>query len=189
VEKNKEYNCTIWEAARATSAAPTFFKRIKIGPPGSAVGYVDAGLGCNNPIKQVLDEATLVFGDHAPVSCVLSIGTGQAGPAEFGQPCCFQRVIPVDLIRALEKIATDSGKTAEEMERKHSNSQIYHRLNVDRGMDSVYLDEWKRLGVVRERTKNYLRQKCVSSCVDKVVYALSEPYKAPTQALGLLGTS
>lgn len=184
-----EYNCTIWEAARATSAAPTFFKSIKIGPPASAINYVDAGLGYNNPIKEVLAEAARIFGDHARVTCVLSIGTGQSGSAEIRQQCChFQRMNPVDLIRALEKIATDSGKTAEEMEQRYRNSPIYHRLDVDRGLDSVYLDEWKRLGDVRARTKNYLRQERVSGRVDKVVDALSVQHNSPAQELGLLGT-
>jgi Patatin-like phospholipase len=155
VTRNKEYNCAIWEAARATSAAPTFFKHISIGPDGAATAYVDAGLGCNNPIKQVLAEAARVFGDHTHVACVLSIGTGQADSADFGQPgCCqlaVQRVFPIDVIRILKKIATDSGSTAEEMEQRYRNSNIYHRLDVDRGLDSVYLDEWKRLGDVRAR--------------------------------------
>ena len=43
VTKNGSYNCKIWEAARATTAAPTFFKRIKIGSLASGVEYVDAG--------------------------------------------------------------------------------------------------------------------------------------------------
>jgi hypothetical protein len=32
-DKNPDYNCTIWEAGRATSASPRFFKRIRIGDP------------------------------------------------------------------------------------------------------------------------------------------------------------
>jgi patatin-like phospholipase/acyl hydrolase len=36
----------IWEAARATSAAPTYFPRIKLGD----YEYVDGGLGFNNPV-------------------------------------------------------------------------------------------------------------------------------------------
>ena len=89
--KNKEYNCEIWEAARATSAAPTFFKRIKIGPSGSGIDYVDAGIGCNNPIKQVMAEAARVFGEEAPVGCIISIGTGQSGSVGLAQPDTFQK--------------------------------------------------------------------------------------------------
>ncbi|KIM42400.1 hypothetical protein M413DRAFT_43952, partial [Hebeloma cylindrosporum] len=42
--------CKIWEAARATSAAPTFFKRIEI---GRAQPFIDGGLGRNNPSRVV----------------------------------------------------------------------------------------------------------------------------------------
>jgi len=36
----------IWEAARATSAAPTYFPRIKL----DEYEYVDGGVGFNNPV-------------------------------------------------------------------------------------------------------------------------------------------
>lgn len=94
VERNRTYNCTIWEAARATSAAPTFFKRITIGPDGSAIDYVGAGLGCNNPVKQVLAEAAREFGDHAPIACVLSIGTDQTNSENFGNPAVVSEWFP-----------------------------------------------------------------------------------------------
>jgi patatin-like phospholipase/acyl hydrolase len=47
-------DCKIWEAARATSAAPTFFKRIEI---GREQPFIDGGLGRNNPSRLLLDEA------------------------------------------------------------------------------------------------------------------------------------
>ena len=36
----------IWEAARATSAAPTYFKPLKVGD----YELLDGGLGANNPL-------------------------------------------------------------------------------------------------------------------------------------------
>jgi len=44
---------TIWEAARATSAAPMFFKSITIGQAGMTEEFIDGGLGANNPTEQV----------------------------------------------------------------------------------------------------------------------------------------
>lgn len=56
-------NCEIWEAARATSAAPTFFKRIAISDgSGGKEEFIDGGLRCNNPTKQVLEEPKAIFG-------------------------------------------------------------------------------------------------------------------------------
>src|ERR1700690_2286849 len=77
VRSNQSYNCEIWEAARATSAAPTFFKRIRIGEKGLEEEFVDGGLGCNNPIRQVLEEAEIAFGPGRRIACIVSIGTGQ----------------------------------------------------------------------------------------------------------------
>ena len=57
-------NCQIWEAAQATSAAPTFFKRIEIDDgSGGTEEFVDGGLRCNNPTKQVFEEAKAIFGN------------------------------------------------------------------------------------------------------------------------------
>ena len=41
--------CKIWEAARATSAASTFFERIEIGP--NRQSFVDGAFRRNNPIR------------------------------------------------------------------------------------------------------------------------------------------
>lgn len=65
--------CAIWEAARATMAAPTFFKSISIGTP--PIPYIDGGLGANNPSRLALAESRLIWGRDTKV-CLLSIGTG-----------------------------------------------------------------------------------------------------------------
>jgi patatin-like phospholipase/acyl hydrolase len=45
----------IWEVARASSAAPTYFNTIKIGEDE----YGDAGFGDNNPSKRLFWEVQL----------------------------------------------------------------------------------------------------------------------------------
>src|SRR6267143_6345722 len=74
--------CKIWEAARATSAAPTFFKHIEI---GNKQYFIDGGLGCNNPSRVVLDEAEALFGT-CQIGCLVSIGTGQAATTNINTP-------------------------------------------------------------------------------------------------------
>ena len=83
--------CTIWEAARATSAAPTFFKRMVIG----TTEYIDGGMGANNPTDLLLQEAKSLFPD-GKIACVLSIGTGKPDTIRIPKPGLFQRVIPLD---------------------------------------------------------------------------------------------
>jgi predicted acylesterase/phospholipase RssA len=46
-------DCAIWQAGRATNAAPKFLKPIKIGNPGIEETFVDGGMGQNNPLMSV----------------------------------------------------------------------------------------------------------------------------------------
>jgi len=66
--------CAIWEAARATSAAPSFFKPMTIRNPPPLVTYIDGGLGYNNPAKLALIEAGRIWAGKDV--CLVSIGTG-----------------------------------------------------------------------------------------------------------------
>lgn len=62
-ELDVDHDVMVWEAARATTAAPTFFKAINIGRPGSEVRYVDGTMGHNNPVKIVIQEAHKIYGN------------------------------------------------------------------------------------------------------------------------------
>jgi predicted acylesterase/phospholipase RssA len=68
--------CAIWEAARATSAAPSFFKPISINTPPPAITYVDGGLGYNNPSQIAFFEAQRIWNSTDKGVCLVSIGTG-----------------------------------------------------------------------------------------------------------------
>lgn len=68
--------CTIWQAARATSAAPTFFKPMEINRPRPAITYIDGGMGHNNPAEVALEEAQRIWPDCSQFGLV-SIGTGR----------------------------------------------------------------------------------------------------------------
>ena len=68
--------CAIWEAARATTAAPSFFKPMTINRPPPPITYVDGGLGYNNPSQLALLEAQRLWKSKKDV-CLVSIGTGQ----------------------------------------------------------------------------------------------------------------
>ncbi|KNG89948.1 hypothetical protein ANOM_001675 [Aspergillus nomiae NRRL 13137] len=65
-------NIKIWEAGRATSAAPTYFRPMLVG--GQTL--IDGGLGANNPVGWLWNEVLSVYGAGRPISCFLSIGTG-----------------------------------------------------------------------------------------------------------------
>jgi predicted acylesterase/phospholipase RssA len=111
--------CTIWQAARATSAAPGMFKRIRIGRGAEGEEFLDGGLACNNPIKQVLKEAETVFDSERYISCIVSIGSGQARPGtDLKIPFVFQKFMDLDLnlANAFRTRVADSDSVAEDIE-------------------------------------------------------------------------
>ena len=173
--KNQTFNCTIWEAARATTATPTFFKRIVIGGPGFSQPFVDGGLGCNNPIAQVLEEAELVFPGRQ-IACIISIGAGQAQMISIPKPRRLQRVLPLEVVRAMEAIATDCERSAQNMARRfQGTSNVYFRFNVEQGLQDVGLTRWDRLDEVTAHTEHYVRTVEVDQKLDAAVAIIQSP--------------
>ena len=66
--KSSECDVKLWEAIRASTAAPTYLKAMTI---KKKLEFVDGGLRSNCPVN----EGMQVLGD-TPVSCVISIGCG-----------------------------------------------------------------------------------------------------------------
>jgi predicted acylesterase/phospholipase RssA len=166
-------NCKIWEATRATSAAPTFFKRIEIGR--NKQPYIDGGLGCNNPSQLVLNEAKAQFGPARRIGCLVSIGTGQAKVTDIKKPGFFQQIIPTDVIDALKKITTDCDTTHQEMLRRFAGLRdTYFRLNVDQGMQGIGLS-LEKLGIVEAHTVQYMAREDVDEKFASLVNAIRIP--------------
>lgn len=71
----------VWEAARATSAAPTYFKPFV--NTRTHQGYLDGALYHNNPVDVANDERKLLWPEDASLhpDVLLSIGTGHHGEA------------------------------------------------------------------------------------------------------------
>jgi hypothetical protein len=72
--------CAIWEAARATTAAPTFFKPIRIKHLDG--WFLDGGLKRNNPAEVALEEASKLW-PRVRRFCLVSIGTGVQKEVDF----------------------------------------------------------------------------------------------------------
>jgi hypothetical protein len=161
--KFKTYNigddfreCKIWEVARATSAATTFFPSICCG--SQDIEFIDAGFGHNNPTEVLLSEARKLFHPDE-VDCVLSIGTGLDG------------IIPVgnnrrSIIEALSKMASNS----QAVHRRLADllpEELYFRFNVTRGLDDVILSDWEKSSKISAHTGNYLRDPHVERTIRK----------------------
>ncbi|KDQ53063.1 hypothetical protein JAAARDRAFT_96885, partial [Jaapia argillacea MUCL 33604] len=156
VPKGSSFNCMVWEAARATSATSNIFKPIRIGDSLMRELFIGGGIGCNNPIRQVLQEAELVFPSKY-VACVLSIGAGHPKTISFASSGgLFSNVLPLSVCTTMHDIATDCEGTAEEMARQFQTiSDFYFRFNVDQGLQSFKLGQWYRLSEVQTHAEQY----------------------------------
>ncbi|KAI6878325.1 quinate permease [Hortaea werneckii] len=141
----------IWEAARATSAATSFFDPITI--DGSA--YVDGGLGMNNPVDRLWREAREVFvtGEQNLedlIRCVLSVGTGKPALKAFGRSVS-------EVGNSLIAIATETEEKHRTFYNSHEDlarQRLYFRFNPPY-LDAIALNEAEKRGDIRVRTEEY----------------------------------
>lgn len=75
-----DHKMMAWEAARATSAAPTFFS----GHVGDGYVFLDGGVWANNPIMVAIVDAISAYEISLSQIEILSIGTGNP-PYEMGK--------------------------------------------------------------------------------------------------------
>ncbi len=169
----------IWEAARATSAAPSFFDPCVI----DAKCFVDGGTGANNPIHQLWAEASCVYCEDGASStwkledhlhCLVSIGTGTPSRKPFGPEL-------QDVATALRAIATSAESVAQTFEREHPhlvNNCVYFRFNVTNGLQGVGLEASDRLSEIEALTGSYCASATVTqkmkACACKLAGARSE---------------
>lgn len=144
----------IWEAARATSAASSFFDPITIGPNGQT--FLDGATSSNNPVRKLWQEAKTLW--HTPenplnnqIQCLVSIGTGVPAAGPFGKD-----VFAIG--RTLVRMATETEVTANDFQREHEELDAedrYFRFNVLRGLETVKLEDRKSRNVIATQTQAY----------------------------------
>lgn len=144
----------IWQVARATSAASSFFEPITFGDEG----FVDGATGANNPISQLWAEAKDIWGEDGAnfeekVKCLVSIGTGMPSLVPFTDKLA-------QLGKALIAIATDTEEQAGRFQKDHSNlyqTNRAYRFNVLRGLENVGLEEKSKWNEIKAATRAYIQ--------------------------------
>jgi hypothetical protein len=144
---------TVLQAARATSAAPTIFDALEIKQGRIVKKFVDAGLGYNNPLRLLLNEAKDLWPSR-DIACLVSIGTGRPN-VEGIRPSLKA------LAETCRDMVTDADKVAEEYkrewQRRDSKQEPYFRFTVQRGL-GMALDEAANMGDIYARTETYVKE-------------------------------
>ena len=138
----------MWEACRATSAAPTFFDPVQIGPYKQS--FIDGGLGYNNPIFKVYDEAQNIWPDRTVVAT--SIGTGEVPGIAFGGNLKKIAESITKIVTGCDVVADDFYNASKAMVAE----ERYFRFSVIHGLGSIGLEEHKHIGEIVDQTQEYL---------------------------------
>ena len=185
--------CRIWEAARATSAAPTFFEPITIEDPKPPSSYVDGGLKHNNPSEIAIAEAERIW-PQAKRFVLVSIGTGKQGLGTIRKAVTSKSKFPIlgtflktkrglEALAAIGKLGVELSTASEEVHDrtyKTANSQNayknfpYFRFDVP-NVDTIELQEWQKIEELGSITTSYTEWSDISMEIGRCVRVLSHP--------------
>ena len=159
------FPCLIWEAARATSAAPTFFESIVI--EGETFG--DGGVGWNNPAEESIAEARQVW-PNRPIGCLVSLGTGLEDAIQLGgkkrsfAKSLMKKGLPKQFRIAVAEYCVECLTSSDRVHRRlaeegevYGIGGKYFRFNVPQGMSKIGLEEWEKIGDMITLTRNYMK--------------------------------
>ncbi|EDU46186.1 phospholipase [Pyrenophora tritici-repentis Pt-1C-BFP] len=166
---------TIWEACRAISAAKSFFNPIAVSRFGDK--FVYEATGANNPVREMWDQAQLVWGPEpleGKVICLVSIGTGVSSLKPFKND-------GLHIDETLVAIATQTEQTAERFWRERlllDSTGRYYRFNVDRGLEDIGLEVAKKVKEMAAATRRYIGtqevykqiQACAGNIAERACY-------------------
>ncbi|KAH7152606.1 hypothetical protein EDB81DRAFT_431399 [Dactylonectria macrodidyma] len=166
--EQKSDDFKIWEAARATTAAPFYFQ-----PFTHRSGtYEDGAMADEHPMHLAFSECSKIWPGSSQPDIVVSIGTGlvvdQAGRRKTQNDPRTEQLISM-LPGAIRKQVETSYNTIRStnacedawtgfVQSHQMSKKDCHRLNVALGKD-VKLDDVKEMGSLNKAFKNYLHQR------------------------------
>ncbi|TPX16723.1 uncharacterized protein E0L32_003664 [Thyridium curvatum] len=148
--------CKIWEAARATSAAPHYFKQMSIKSDLDTVEYfIDAAIGCNNPAAVALKEASEIFNKSRRIGCIVSLGTGTKSK-NLEQSSMLIKY-GIRLFNLLKESTCDTETVHRRFKSDFTDfPHTYFRFNVPGGAEDISLGEWRKIPMLKAMTTRYL---------------------------------
>jgi hypothetical protein len=125
---------------------------------------ISGDLGWSNPTHEVVREFEAKW-PRQKLACLASIGAGHEGPVQIDADD-----VAGTLNSAIERVATDRERIAQDIAYRFHGRNMYFRFNVERGLDKD--KKQINLGDIETHTRNYLCSPVVTESVDKLVHAL-----------------
>lgn len=138
--------CTIWQAARATSAAPLYFPPITI----NCRKYFDGGMHSNNPILEVVKEAIRPDEGHrfdaiVSIDCGLSKLVNPSGGL-------------VHVAKGLVSHVTDTEVRHKEFQRDYPHlKEVYSRFQETTKLGSIGLADYDKLQDIEDLAEDFIK--------------------------------
>lgn len=159
-EPPPEFDCTIWQAGRATSAVGLAFKPIQI---GQSV-FHDDGAGTFNPAPEALDEAVVNEWPGREVGVFVSVGTGKRPKSSDSNTNLWYEGFLGEFAEARKRLIAkiENCETIHEfmlrdyLAKRGVLADNYYRLNVEIGVGEFGMNEWNRLGEISTSTRRYM---------------------------------
>jgi predicted acylesterase/phospholipase RssA len=154
----------VWQAARATTAAPTYFLPILI----DDIEYSDGGTGFNNPSELAIEEAHSIW-PHRSIGCLVSIGAGLEDAIQLGKDAkgfarsllsvsSARTAFDIDVAEWCIALLTSSHSKHLHLKKQAGRLGIhetYFRFDVPQGMSKIGLDDWEKLRDMIALTERY----------------------------------
>ena len=168
--------CEIWEAARATTAAPGVFNPAKIRVGIKEEHFIDGAVKWNNPSRQVLSEAEALYGPRRQLGCMVSLGTGIRPPAlsrkEKGRIINYSLSEMKTMTLNYLTDPEPPHRTLKTLLKGHTNSYFRFSVPAEEGEEKIRIFEYEKMESLKWATQQYLKRGDVSQMIDQLVEIL-----------------
>jgi hypothetical protein len=142
-------------------ATRPYFSPIKIGPCGRQQAFIGGPRGASNPTRELLNEASAIFGKKKLVAQIISVGCGRSHLSSVEWNTDIE-----DSTRSVQEMAADCEIVAKELSIRLCDIDAYLRLDVERGMDNLVIHEWDDLGPILTHTSAYIETAGISEIIE-----------------------
>lgn len=150
--KHHPSSIPLHKVARATAAAPAYFRPVRILPahrgiPLPPMRFKDGGFGCNNPSKEAFHDIVEVHGRHTKnIGPFISIGTGVGKFKLFSDKKGNFRDVCANAVAALKRptLTTLADKSMSYLANFDQEERFpYYRFDGGEVLGEIAMDEWR----------------------------------------------
>ena len=151
----------IWQIARATTAAPSYFSPMQL----EDQVFLDGGISTNNPTQEAVRDLESLYNGILNNACVVSVGSGSGGKhGSQKHPSKTSFTQTESTHRTVSDFLEDS----------HAS---YFRLNVE-DIGDIRIDDWRLLGNISKRTRQHLSTDAARDTLDRCAKALIQNFRS-----------